>query len=271
LLELFIYLQKMANEEIRNIVIIITLVFLIAPVFLMLYIFITNHRKKKYIEEKEQLRLIFDAELVKTQMEIQEQTMQTIGADLHDNIGQLLSLTSLTLSSVELNNKAKAQQKIDVARDLTLQSIKEMRLLGKLLQGEQLISMGLEGAIRHEINWIEKSGKYEITYLTEGEKPADNNPDKDLILFRIQQEVLNNIIKHSQATQINIKLEYRQGAIELQIIDNGKGFDLYKLSDEQKGMGLLNIQKRAEIVGGEVFIQSQTGEGTCIDIFIPYP
>jgi signal transduction histidine kinase len=146
-----------------------------------------------------------------------------------------------------------------------------MRLLGKLLQGDQLISMGLAEAIRYEISWIEKSGKYEVIYTEEGEKPEHNNHDKDLILFRILQEVLNNIIKHSFATEINIKLEYRACGIDLQITDNGTGFDPYKLPDDQKGMGLHNIQKRAEIVGGEVFIQSQPGEGTCIDIYIPYP
>ena len=122
--------------------------------------------------------------------------MQTIGADLHDNIGQLLSLTSLTLSSIEADDiPAKAKQKINASIDLTLRSIKEMRQLGKLLQGDQLTAMGLSEAIRYEINWMERSGKYEINYLHEDELPETANPDKDLIVFRILQEVLTNIIK----------------------------------------------------------------------------
>jgi len=139
-----------------------------------------------------------------------------------------------------------------------------MRLLGKLLQGEQLIGLGLSEAIRHEINWIEKSGQYVVIYDIEGEQPAQNNPDKDLILFRILQEVFNNIIKHSKAKEISIKLAYSEEGVRLQVIDNGAGFDVTNLPDDQKGMGLLNIQKRAEIVGGRFFIQSQPGEGTCI-------
>jgi signal transduction histidine kinase len=261
----------MANNDIKELIIITTLIFLIAPAFLVLYIFIYNRRKKRHIEEKELMKLTFETELIKTQMEIREQTMQTIGADLHDNIGQLLSLTSLTLNSVKLEDAEKAQQKIDAALDLTMRSIKEMRLLGKLLQGEQLIALGLTEAIRREINWIEKSGQYAVTYVIEGEQPAQNNPDKDLILFRILQEVFNNIIKHSKAKEISIKLSYSETGINLQIIDNGAGFNISELPEEQKGMGLMNIQKRAEIVGGEIFIQSQPGEGTCIDIFIPYP
>lgn len=261
----------MANENFRSLIIITTLIFLIAPAFILAYILIYNRRKKKHIEEKALMKLTFDSELIKTQMEVREQTMQTIGADLHDNIGQLLSLTSLTLSSVELDNVSKAQEKIDTARDLTLRSIKEMRLLGKLLQGEQLIGLGLVEAIRHEINWVEKSGQYEVNYNVMGEQPAQNNADKDLILFRITQEILNNIIKHSQAKEINIKLGYSESVIGLHIIDNGTGFNPNELTNDQKGMGLHNIRKRAEIFGGEVSIKSRPDEGTCIDIIIPYP
>jgi two-component system NarL family sensor kinase len=261
----------MANTDIKELVLIGTLIFLLAPVFLVIYILINNRRKKRHIEEKAKMKVIFDSELIKTQMEIQEQTMQTIGADLHDNIGQLLSLTSLTLNSIELDNTDKAQQKIDAAIELNLKSIKEMRLLGRLLHGEQLLKLGLEEAIRSEITWIEKSGRFAVIYDIDGERPDANNADKDLILFRITQEILNNIIKHSQAKEINIKLGYRDTGIRLQIIDNGTGFSIGDLPEAQKGMGLKNIQKRAEIVGGEVFIQSTPGEGTCIDIFIPYP
>ena len=246
-------------------------VFFTIALGLIVLVLIYNRRKKKHMEEKEQMKIVFEAELAKTQMEIREQTMQTIGADLHDNIGQLLSLTSLTLNSIELDNTEKAQQKIEAAIELNLKSIKEMRLLGKLLHGEQLLKLGLEEAIRHEISWVDKSGKYKVDYLVEGEQSAEQNADKDLILFRITQEILNNTIKHSQAREITIKLEYQQPGIKLQVIDDGAGFNVADLTEEQKGMGLKNIQKRAEIVGGNIFIQSQPGEGTCVEIFIPYP
>lgn len=197
--------------------------------------------------------------------------MQTIGADLHDNIGQLLSLTSLTLNSIEIENRLKSQQKIEAAIDLTLQSIKEMRLLGKLLQGDQLVVLGLPEAIRYQISWLERAGQYEISYNQESEMPAENNPNIDLILFRILQEILNNIIKHARATRINIKLDYQENLLLLQIEDNGIGFCTDGLPANQIGMGLQNISKRAAIVGGEVSIKSQMGEGTCVAIVIPYP
>ncbi len=260
----------MANH-IQELILIATLIFLLAPVFVILYILVYNRRKIKHIEEKEQMKLAFDAEIVKTQLEVQEQTMQNIGADLHDNIGQLLSLSSLTLSSIQLDDLTKAREKIDAAIDLTGRSIKEMRLLGKLLQGDQLLGVGLSEAICHEINWIEKSGKYQVDYLHEGEMPATSNLDKDLILFRILQEVMNNIIKHSFATKINIKLAYIAQNMELHIDDNGVGFDALSLHAAHNGMGLQNMQKRARIVGGEVTIWSLQNEGTRISVIIPYP
>jgi signal transduction histidine kinase len=234
--------------------------------------FIVLYRKKQVLNtiEKEKLAVEFQQELFQTQMEVQEQTMQTIGTDLHDNIGQLLSLTSLTLNSVELDEPIKAKKKIDASIDLTVRSIKELRLLGKLLQGDQLMSLGLVEAIQHEINWMEKSGKFEIIYQVNGIEDQQNSNENNLIIFRMMQEILNNIIKHAFATQIIIKLDYLETTTHLQIKDNGKGFNPDALPASKKGMGLYNMQKRAGIIGGEFAITSQPGEGTCIDIIIPH-
>jgi len=235
--------------------------------------FLVLYRKKQVLHliEREKQALQFHQEMLNTQIEIQEQTMQTIGTDLHDNIGQLLSLTSLTLNSITITNDAKAQTKIDSAIGLTLKSIKELRQLGKLLQGDQLIAMGLVEAIRHEVEWIERSGKYQVHYSNEGEFPAEWNKDKDLVIFRILQETLNNIIKHSSASQIDIKLSYLDNVVQLNISDNGVGFDTNTNPAIKHGMGLHNIHKRAAIVGGELKIESSPDEGTSITIIVPYP
>ncbi len=144
-----------------------------------------------------------------------------------------------------------------------------MRQLGKLLQGDQLIALGLLEAIQYEIEWLERSGKYMITYTHDDEIPVGYT-DKDLIVFRILQEVLNNIIKHSSASRINIKLSYLAPLLHLYVNDNGIGFDMEAIPAAKKGMGLHNINKRAGIIGGEVTIKSKPGEGTGITIIIPY-
>jgi len=108
------------------------------------------------------------------------------------------------LGSVAFDDINKAQQKIDAALDLNSRSIKELRLLGKLLQGEQLISGGLTEAISSEIAWIEKAGQFQVEYSAENIDTKNSNANKDLLVFRILQEILNNIIKHAFATQIKI-------------------------------------------------------------------
>ncbi len=263
--------MQISPKEINTLIVLITLVFLLAPGFLLLYINLYNRRKKKHIEEKAQMQQTFAAEILKTQLEVQEQTMQTIGADLHDNIGQLLSLTSLTLNSIEIKEVNKAQQKIDAALDLNSRCIKELRLLGKLLQGEQLIGNGLAEAISFEIAWIEKAGQFQVDYQTENYCTESSNADKDLLVFRILQEILNNIIKHAFATQIKIKLCCRDNYLLLTVEDNGVGFFADEVPEKQNGMGLHNIRKRADLMVGKVDIQSKPGTGTFVELTIPYP
>lgn len=255
------------QAEIFHLIVIVSVFFILLITIIIITALLYHSRKRIHKIEVSNFQNI----LIQSQYEVQEQTMQTIGADLHDNIGQLLSLTSLTLNSIELDDQIKARHKIDAAIDLTLRSIKEMRLLGKLLQGDQLVVAGLAEAIRHEISWMERSGKYQITYLQAEDMPAKNNPEKDLILFRIIQEILNNIIKHAAASQINISLDYTDGILQLKIADDGVGFSATDLPAEQRGMGLQNIHKRAGIIAGKAEITSNPGEGTQIIIYIPYP
>ncbi|MFC0515131.1 sensor histidine kinase [Mucilaginibacter angelicae] len=212
----------------------------------------------------------FENLLLRSQYEVQEHTMQTIGADLHDNIGQLLSLISLTLSTVEISKTEKAQEKIGTALDLTNRSIKDMRQLGKLLQGDQLISAGLNEAILYQIAWLERTGKFDVQYL-KGDLPDIPNQDKDLIIFRILQEAINNIVKHAKAKTIVIMLDYLQNSIKLSVTDDGKGFNFEINNLASAGMGLKNIVKRAAAIRAELKIDSSPGAGTKITLYIPYP
>ncbi len=256
-----------SKQEFFNTLEFVTIFFILLISIIITTAILYYNRKRRHLIDLSN----FQNTLIQAQHEVQEQTMQTIGADLHDNIGQLLSLTSLTLNSIELENEEKAKEKIEASIALTIRSIKEMRMLGKLLQGDQLVAQGLPEAIRHEISWIEKTGKYLINYLEDGELPAANNPDKDLIIFRVIQEILNNIMKHAQANQIDIELSYADKKLFIQITDNGIGFDVNNLLKEQLGMGLQNIKKRISIIGGEVAFNSSLGNGTLVSIHIAYP
>src|SRR5690606_14450204 len=118
--------------------------------------------------------------------------------------------------------------------------------------------------------WLEKAGKFKVEYLCEGENRESNN-DKDLIIFRIVQETINNIIKHSRAKRIVIRLVREPENLMLSISDNGVGFDPDSLGNGGWGLGLQNIKKRAALIGGDAQISSKPQKGTQVSMSIPYP
>lgn len=260
--------MQTSNQEIATIVALSTLVFLIAPAFLLLYISSYNRRKKDHLTEKQNLQQAHEADLLKTQLEVQEQTMKTIAADLHDNIGQLLSLTSLTLGSIAISD-GKASKKLYDSQQLVRRSIKELRQLANLLHGEKIIETGLIDAINYEAEWLKKSGTYDVQFDNSLNEEIKISAETSLILFRLLQEVINNIIKHSGATKININLSQVEQNLLLLVSDNGIGFIPDEVS--KAGMGLSNLLRRTKSIHGELDIISAPDKGTTIAVKVPYP
>jgi len=257
----------------KNIIFLIelaSLIFLIAPVFLISYIVLYNSRKRKHAEEKERIKQALEKELLKTQMEVQEQTLQNIAYNLHDNIGQLLSLTAVTLGSINIDDRDRLPDKIAAAESLTRRSIKEVRQLSRVLQGQELLKKGLASAVEFELEWVKISGRYKIDFINSNYIPLEGQHEKEMMMFRLFQEILNNILRHANATEITIQLTQKENLLSLSIQDNGQGFDVDEMLKKQKGMGLHNIQKRASMIEGNALFNSAPGKGTVITIVIPY-
>lgn len=213
----------------------------------------------------------FESEMLQARVEVQDQTMQSIATELHDNVGQLLSLTTLTLNSVNLSDEIKAKKKIENSLELVNKSIKELRELAKLLHGEQLVENGIGHAIDQEISWLSKSGAYTIKVNNTLAGSGHSSPDKDLIILRLLQEIINNIIKHAQATEIQIDAHLKTGTLSLIVQENGVGFNPDEIKAKKSGMGLNSIYKRIEMINGKLILNSAPGEGTSISIEVPYP
>lgn len=238
----------------------------------IVYFVISYQQRQKLNEaEKKSMQIAFEQEILKTEMEVKEQTLQTIAADLHDNIGQLLSLTHATLSSINLNEQPKAEQKIATALNFVNNSVKELRQLAKLLQAENLLQYGLINAIEQEVNWLEKTGQFDIQFsnLLTREIPEPN--DKSLFIFRLIQETISNIIKHAEANKITIELGELDRSLYCKIQDNGKGFDTTAMfNNKDRGLGLSNMKKRVALINGKIDISSTLLKGTTIYIEVPY-
>jgi hypothetical protein len=212
----------------------------------------------------------FSNELLLAQMEVKEQTLRTVAHDLHDNIGQLLSLIIVTLSTLEIKDDDKANQKVSYLEDLTARSIKEVKMLSRLLHGEDLLKNGLAKAIEFELEWLTKSDRFKIEYQSEDYKENHAlNKNNLTILFRIFQESINNILQHAKATTILVVLKKNKENTWLSVEDNGKGFNLEDVQKQNKGMGLNNLNRRAAIINGSVTFESIIGKGTKVSIQIP--
>jgi len=259
------------NSELYIAIVIISLIFLIICLSLIFIVVLYNQKRRSYVEEKKEMGQKFESEILKTHLEVQEQTMQTIANDLHDNIGQLLSLTTLTLGSINIDDQKKAEKKIADSLTLVNNSIQELRDIAKLLQGEQIVETGIGKAIKQELDRLKRIGGYKLKVKNQLVDLAFSSPNKDLIILRLFQEIINNIIKHAQASSIEIDVHLISDTLCLLIKDNGIGFNYKKVDKEGHGMGLRSIHKRVEMIKGQLSIESINEKGTIIAIHIPYP
>lgn len=252
-------------------IILITIVGTCLALFLSitLFIFFISYQKRKfkYIKEKQQLRSDFQQELLRAQVEIQEQTFENISQEIHDNIGQMLSLVKLNLGMADVRDPVAAEEKILRSREIVTKAIIDLRDLSKSLHPEAIMQMGLSEALQRELLVVAKSGQYEVN-LTQNGDPFRFDPNKEVIIFRIFQEILNNIIKHSQAGTVNVILDYYYPLFKLTVVDDGEGFDAAKLESEETfvGIGVKNMHARAKVIGAEFNLESTMNKGTTVAI-----
>jgi len=188
---------------------------------------------------------------------------QRLSRELHDSLMQ--SLYSLKLISDVGIRYLKRQKWDDVETqlntiyDISMQALKEMRLLVYDLIPETIEQQGLIAALEQRLNFVEKRAGLLVDFSQEG--PLDIPTDTQVDIYRITQEALNNAVKHAAATKISVAYQHIDHVISISVTDNGKGFDPTQVS---KGMGLKNMQDRAHKLGGRIKINSIPGKGTTI-------
>ena len=226
-----------------------------------------HNRRKKYFQETALLQSQFSQTLLQSQIEIKEQTLQYISRELHDNLGQIASLIKINLNTLQLTDPEKANEKIEDAKYLTRQLIADIKSLSVSMGNDRILQTGLANAIKAEVERLNRTGEFIATFDISGTINVIDN-DKSVILFRIAQEVLNNIVKHSRATQLTINLSFTEKLFTLALKDNGIGFNV----DEKLralGAGLRNLTARALLINAQLHIQSLPGNGTTITIELP--
>lgn len=223
-------------------------------------------------------RQFLDAELLKQQtlrskavIEAEEKERIRIARELHDGIGQQLSAAKLNLSGLQDSIKTNKPEEIIMiqnALDLLDESVKEVRAVSHNMVPNSLIKSGLVSAVREFISKISSSGNLKINLEIVGLNNRLENTVEN-ILFRVLQEAVNNIIKHSKATEVSIQFIKHERELTILIEDNGVGFVLTEKLNEAEGIGLKNIQSRVAFLNGEVIFDSFPGKGTTLTIEVP--
>jgi signal transduction histidine kinase len=217
---------------------------------------------QKLSELEKERKLIAAQSLMKGQ----EEERTRLARDLHDGVGGLLSGVKLSMSNMKGNaflSEENAHSFNNVITQLD-QSIAELRRVSHNMMPESLIKYGLKEALENYCESLNFSGKIKVQLQTYGmEERMDQSTE--IVVYRMIQELLNNVIKHADAKNVLIQLVRKQDRFTLTVEDDGKGFDTQEIN-HKNGAGLANIKARAEYLNGNVDIISSGGEGTSVNI-----
>ena len=249
------------QEGLTNYVKIGTVIFLTLAGLFIFFIALSIQRRRRMFLEQKEMKIKFEQELLQTQIEIQEQTLKTISEEIHDNVGQVLSLAKLNLNT--LDNAG--DKKIKDTKNLVAKAINDLRNLSRSIHGDRIAELGLQQSVEDELSILQNSGQFTTALQIHG-AAYKLTPQKEMVLFRIVQEALNNAVKYSKAKNITVLIEYRQNDFCITVEDDGCGFDLDNLPAAKTGIGLNSMKSRAALIGGIYNIQSALSKGTSISV-----
>lgn len=227
-------------------------------IFVVAMVVIHRQRQVQNRQKLDQIKSEHEKTLLNIENEIQQETLSHIGRELHDNIGQLLSLAKISLHSAKPEKQAEGKNYI-------AQIIKEVRALSKTLNLDWVESITLDEFISQQLEKIQSTGFCE-TSLESDHSFLELKKDQKIVLIRVIQECLNNSIKHAQPDKISIQVAKNGTFRKIEIIDNGIGFDT---KQQSKGSGMYNLTKRMETIGGKFNLTSVVGKGTHITLELP--
>jgi PAS domain S-box-containing protein len=219
---------------------------------------------KELENELADVRLQRQKEISETVIRVQEKERTRIGHELHDNVNQILSTVKLFFDGMKPSGIDQKQLK-EKSIEYLLLAIEEIRKLSKELVTPQLKKETLAENINTIITDIQMTGALKISFIHDVNDEL-LSPGKKITLFRIIQEQLKNIIKHSQATTTQISIQTTEDYVKLEIKDNGKGFDPRQT---RQGIGLANIHERTQFYNGSADIQASPGNGCALSVVIP--
>ena len=238
----------------------ITIVVIFCVIIIRLYIQKTIKHKQILFQKD----IDFQKTINNTILETQEQVLQNISQELHDDAGQQLTVINFQLENLKLDSVAIDTALMPISKSVLALS-KSIRSISHSLNNQLLSQQNLIKAIETEVNRLKENKSLTINFIYDALNEKIFSTNEKIVLYRIFQEIVNNILKHAKANVIDIEIKTIP-KFELKISDNGQGFDVNNITNRKQSLGLQNIIERAKIINFEAQFFSEINNGTTINI-----
>ncbi|MFB0946480.1 MAG: histidine kinase, partial [Spirosomataceae bacterium] len=251
---------------------ILSLTAIVIAIFIVLFVAYYNKKQSKQKMELQAKEVELQQSLLLNSLEVQEAEQKRIARDLHDEVGALLSVTKMSLNVLGRKIKDDTLSKdLLKSKKLLEDSIATVRRISKELIPSSLENFGLVAAIEDFLNQVKQSTGLSVNFETDFLEDDNLTKNQELMLYRIVQELTNNAIKHSGATQLEVSLSHLSAEqVKLIFFDNGSGFNAQEINEKSGGgLGLKNIESRVKVISGKLSIVSNAEIGSRFNIIVP--
>jgi len=254
------------QEDILVTIIISSVFFVLLAVFLLVLLYLFLRKQRQNQKEKEEMKNKFEQTIIKSQLEIQNQTLNYIGSEIHDDTAQVVYLSMLRIAY--LKEKVDEKEKEEIYNFLK-KVWNDLRNISHSLINNNFHQIGFIESLEQLLHNINKTGKYQSFLVIDEDVNLDIlDKSVDVILYRMIQEVINNTLKHAACDSIHVNIGKINQQLKVEIKDNGIGFNTEDIKQENTGVGLNNIFSRAKLINATVHINSIINQGTTITILL---
>lgn len=264
-------MQTTSPTVVYYIIVITTILLLLFGGIIIRYIFLSQRRRFQHQQEILEVREAFNKTLLESKLQIQEDTLKHIAEELHANAQHQASLINIHLTEMLEKSSPETKESIYEIKLIAKQLMGDLKALSAGLNTNHIMKIGFSSALENELKRLAKTKKY-ATHFNKSGKEFPLRADDEIILFRLCQEILNNIVKYAEAKTVTITQDFTGSMLRVEISDDGIGFDVeeaIKNSGEKESTGLMNMNNRAKLIEATLDIKSEPGKGATLTITLP--
>ncbi len=238
-----------------------TVMFLVFLFFIVMYVLIHRRRRQEASAKMAKMDWEHRHQLLVTRLEEQERAMAHISREIHDNVSQQIDLLMMHLKAAEESgSEGERLNMLANGKSILSHISNDLRNASYTLNGNYIKLHGLHEVLQKSLSYIQSTKKTDCRLRVEG-RYRSMAPDTELLIFRIAQEALHNAMKHSDASRLEVLLNYRPSSFYMEISDNGVGFSMETLPGKHRTLGLQNMTQRADLLSARLEIHSAPDEG----------